>query len=525
MKTKINIFMVAVALALVSCIKNNIVYDTDNLDYRSWSLAAPLAKIHVPILATMDRHIDFDGYIDVKNGRIIYTHSDSFNWMNEVGIENVIEDPLLYPLNQLVNTGDAFRGTISRSKILRIKNSDNPLETYVNEALLSGGSLKILLTVPNNITTCDIELTIPELTQVVDNVPFSRKWTGLLPNTQHEISIPNLNGYKIKTKPTDHSVNVECVFMVKAAAVSGNVGISFTLNNLELNYLSGYFGKVKKELLNSKLEFDFFDKLDFNGTFGIDQGIKIEAKVTNWAGVPARVETKSIKFNNVNNNLLMQPPFIIDVPAASENNINVVPVTETATLKNVDFVKDDYPDYVNFEIVGVTNPERPTNNFIARNKNDRTDVDLIFTVPLVVKLKDYNRNDEVEFDYKDMLDNKEELHKSVKEMTLNFVVDNITPFKVILSVHAVDDDGKRVGDYIVENEVINVNDKNKTIKVDKITREQLDKFWDNDVKYIVVNTQAATLEEKYWPITKDNYLDITVSMNLKANVPLFTLFE
>ena len=404
---------------------------------------------------------------------------------------------------------------------LRIKNAENPAVTYVNEAELSAGNLIISIKVP---TVCAIELSIPGLTPPGSNTSYSSKSPESADT--HVFSIPNLNGYKIKTSARDHSLNVQCVYTVKGSAVASDVEIEFSLNKLDVDYLSGYFGQVKKDLTKTKLEFDFFEKLDLNGIFGIKEGIKIEAKVTNRTGIPARVETASIKFENAVNNLLKQP-FNIDVPAASENDTHVVPVTETATLTNVDFDfdQDDYPYYVNFEIVGVTNPKGTASNFIAKNTNDRTDVDLTFTVPLVVKLKNYERDDNVEFDYRDMLDEKEELHNSVKEMVLNFVVDNNLPFNVILSVHATDEKGKQVGDYLLKNEVINVNDKNKTIKVDKITREQLDKFWDNDVKNIVVTSQAETACADYCPVTKENYLDITVSMYLKASVPLFTLFE
>jgi len=518
MKTKINILIVVIVLALVACLKNDIVYNTDDLDYRGWTFVVPPAKIHVPLLRTMDKYIDFEGYLDVKNGYIVYTHSESFIWSNEIGIENVI-NTWSYHFGQLVDIGNAtFRESQSHSIKLKTKGADDSEETFVNEAVLISGNLKISLTVPNDITTCDIELSIPGLTRISTDVPYSERLNNLLPGTTYEITLINLNGFKIKTDQ-NHLLKVECVYFVKGTAVSGDVDISFTLDNAEASYLSGYFGQVGKKINNSRIEFDFFDKLDFNGTFGFDQGIELEAKVTNWTGIPAHVEMKSIKFDNDKADELLSDRFMIDVLAAAENQ-NADPAISRTTLNKVDFIKDDYPTGIIFEIDGTTNPNAAGNkeNFIKKNGNDITNVDFTFTVPLVVKLKEYNRYDTVEFDYKKQLKDDLELHNSIKEFVLNLLVDNNLPFKIILSVHAVDEDGKPVGDYLVENEEINVNENNKSIIVD-LTREQLDKFWNDDIKNIVIHTQAETLTEGYWPVKEDNYLDVAVSVRLKSNIP------
>lgn len=530
MKINISILMAIVALTLASCIKNEIVYNTDDLDYRPVEIAGPLAKVHIPLLGTMEKHFDFDGsFIVNKNGVICleYSHSKTIEWSDEIGIDNSFDWD--YPIGSIASVivNSKFKKSLSHSIRLIINEAKNKDDTYVRKAEFSAGNLLLSLKVP---VICDVELSVPELT-LSTGESFTKSLKNLTPGTIHEISISNLNGYTLTPNPSTHMLKVDCDFFVTTDATVGDIEVSFKLENTRLRYLSGYFGTVEKSIKNQK-DFDFFEKLNFSGTIGFGAGIEVFTKITNGTGIPFKIEgnnddTKCFSLDNIKGDFDLETSEI-DVPAANEDSYHVVDPKTTpqilfAKFGNINFI--DYPSKIMYDIKGTANPNPGVvENFIVKNDQVLSKADFTFVVPLNINLKDFNRDDTVKFDYKDLLKEDEKFHDSIEDFVINLVVDNNLPFNITLSAKAINKNGKDVGEVIVNKEEIKANEKKKTIKVDKLTRNQLNEFWNKDVKNIVLHTESETTGDQYLPVKKDDYLDVSVSVRFKSNIPL-KLFE
>lgn len=510
--------MAIVTLMLTSCLKNDIVYNTDDLDFRTWEFAGPLAKIHVPLMESMKKHFQFKGSFIEKGGVICleYNHSQSVKWNDEIGLDNSYQ--LEYSIIPMNPVNSKFKAKISESVRMRIKEAENADDTYVSKAEFTGGSLFMTLRVP---VACDIELTIPGLT--LDDEPFSVSLKNLSPGTKYEILKSNLNGYIIDIP--SHALDIECEIFAASNATGQKIEISFKLEDTKLSYLSGYFGTVKKTI-NGEMNFDFFEKMNFEGVIGFQKGIEVKAQVTNGTGIPFQIKTNDIKFDRIDGGFDMEEESVLNVPAATEDKNHVVsPVTTQpvvfAKFGNLNFI--DYPSKIMYEVGGTANPDPgPVENFIAKNGNDLTKADLTIIVPLNINLKKFNRNDSVNFDYKNLLNEDKELHESVKDFVLNLVVNNNLPFNIKLSAFVIDEKDKPVGDNILNETQIKANSNKQEIKID--LQNRLNDFWSNNVKHIVIHTQAETSGDQYMPVKVSDYLDISVSARFKSNIPN-NLFE
>lgn len=528
MKIKLKILIAVFVQALVSCHKNDIVVHTDEWEYRTWEIAAPIATVHAPLLGTLKKYVDFEGYFDTNDDGVLcirYNYSKNISWMDIIGINDVLSSTCRYNFSQMSRTDEmTFRGSITHP-IKLTTGGDDIKDSYVNEAVLTAGSLFISLSLPNNFSSCNVELTIPGMTK--NGETFSRNFNELSPGSTHEFILPNLDGYNVKTD-ANHNLNIVCNFSVNGTDVSGELVIQFTLVNMETGYLSGYFGQVTKEPDFSITEIDFFDVLEFEGALGIKEGIDVEAKVTNWTGIPFQIAMNSIMFNNNKNNELLTEPFRFNVPAAIQDEYHqVVPAkqTDNTELANVEFeTADDYPDMITFKMFGMANPggNEGNENFTSKNNNGLAKVDLMLTIPLQIRFDTYRRKDTIGFDYRDLLHNDIELSRSIKDFDLNLEVNNGLPFNILLSMDAIDDEGN-----IVEKDVVNMpirkSESNQNISI-KLDQSQLDNFWEREVKNIILYIIAQTGTEDYVTIMSDDQFDIDVSVRFKSGIP-FKLFE
>ena len=58
MKLKKCIWIAILAWAVVSCLGNNIVYNTKDIEYRTMDFATPIAKVHVPFYQNLGKKLD-----------------------------------------------------------------------------------------------------------------------------------------------------------------------------------------------------------------------------------------------------------------------------------------------------------------------------------------------------------------------------------------------------------------------------------------------------------------------------------
>ena len=521
MKSKISIFIAIFACVVTSCLKNEIVYDSKNIDYRSLEFAGPIAKVHIPFYENMEKKVDG---LFVNNQGIVsisYTYSRSIEWDETISIDDYFSSDhsteWTFDLSELESTTSTYTGIKTYPVALTTSGNTG---SYVKEAKLSAGLLELsFISDGLSSSAYEIVITIPGLT-THEGMAFSQKFS---PVNNSPRSIP-LTGYTIKTD--DRHLNMICEITVNTGSpLSGKVEFDFSLSGMDVDYLSGYFGTLNYKSDDNEMEIDFFDKLNLVGTVGF-KNIEMNSVVTNRTGLPMNVSADFIFTNEtgLNNPLIFSPnPFYFSVLEATESgNNHVVTPTVTpfsTTLPEIEFEGKKYPSKLKFNVEGIANPDEDPDieNFIVKSNIDPLAViDLTLIVPMHVKIENYSRKDTVDFDYNDIVGNDENHINHIEFMDITLTVDNHLPFNITLTADAIDAAGDIVEKEFVNNQSITAG--NQIISVN-LSQRQLEKFRTGNVKHIVLSSSANTGKDAYVQITRDDCIDIDVSVNFKFDIP------
>ena len=521
MKSKINILIAVLTLTLVSCFENKIVYDTENLEFRTMEFVAPIAKIHAPLYGTLIKELkDFDGsieIIEIDGQRLIcvkYYETHIIEWSDEIGFrgaERTFEVPVVTAGSGLI--------TGSKSFPVHLYSSDDEEHSYVKVAdLIGNGKLEFSVNASNLAGV--ITLTIHELKN--KNGQSFSKQLYLSSGQSYNVSATDLDGYRIAT---DNNHNLNVIVDISVSGMTPGVSLSkldvrFILPDMDISYMSGYFGQIDSEE-TGEMTFDFLEELDFNGTVGF-KNILIDAVANNWAGVPIKV-TGDFFFDNEAKPIAVEPALDFIVTAAP-NEGNMAVNSFTTKIPKKEFVSGNYPSGLLYKVKAKTNPGgNPNNdvtNFIIKKDDDiLANVDFTLTVPLDIKVEAYSRKDTIDFDYNKLVGNRDDYVNNVEYMYINLLVDNGLPFDVALEVTAINKSDFRSRITICE---IIANKKDQRIKIE-LTENQLKDFRINEVKYIEIksisNTNSTNKNEDYVRVYENDYMDIDVSVNIKADLP------
>jgi len=514
MKLKISILIAALAWLMASCLENEIVYDSNNKDYRAWEISGTVATIHVPLYKTMKKHFNFEElFVDYDNDRLVcirYAHSEKMEWSDDIYIRSFTGSGSEWTL-PFTSSGGAI--TQSHTSSVRL-NSSGESDSYVKVAELKSGVISIILNGTNNLLSGNIRMTIPELKK--DGVEFTRVIN--LPASA-ELTYVLDEGYRIETTDTNHEINVR--FDINATGTVNSIPLTFRIYDVDATYLSGYFGEVK-ETANGEMEFDFFDELDFEGAVGIRE-IKIDAVANNYTGMPVKVKADLYYANEgtLNEKLELLPPFDFTVPAATESGsnhtISSAEKTFSTILPVIEFESENYPTVLKFDVERKSNPDGEVENFIVKNKGGSSDeVEFTLTVPLYVMVEKYSRQDTIKFDYNDIFGNDADYSNNVEYININLKVNNRLPFEATLEATVINEDGS-ISIIILPGREILINQVTEIfIPLDK---NLLKSFENNDVKKIILKTTGKTSNEGYVKVKDTDFLDISVSVDAKANIP------
>jgi hypothetical protein len=253
----------------------------------------------------------------------------------------------------------------------------------------------------------------------------------------------------------------------------------------------------------------------------------VDAKVTNKAGLPMDVKADIFFVNEsgLNEQLELEKDFEIRVPSAVKSGNNITPGVKSFSTKipEIEFENGKYPTKLKFDFNGITNPDGDPDtdiNFIVKNNNDTlAKVDFTFTVPLYIKVEEYSRTDTASFDYNDIINDDEEFSKSIESMTINLAIANNLPFEITLAAIAVDEAGNHV-EPILHPTLVTKGIQNIPIS---LIQYQLERFKSENVKDIVLYTTAKTTSGGYVEVKDDSFLNIAISINIKADIP--NIFE
>jgi hypothetical protein len=512
--------MAALALTVASCKENDILYDADDREFRTWDVAAPIGTIHAPLEGSIRKHLNFDDVTTDSEGVICisYTQRDSIKWNSEeIGLRGTVM------AWDIPYTDFAGLPDFTKSFQVPLKSSDEN-GSYVDAAELTSGNIRLTFDGTNRLSG-NIIVTIPELKK--DGVAFKQYMN--LPATGDNLY--PLAGYKIQTD-NHHELNVHFEIKDVIATGSGLMNIEFEIPEADVNYLSGYFGQITKEEENTNDSFNFFDELDFSGAIGF-KDMKMKAEITNWAGVPMYIggTVSFINDNGLEKSIGMEPPFALNISGATESGSNhtvtpgkIIPDSPfTTTFDAVEIGGEKgFPSSLKFNVVGKINPDGNAENFLVkRSDNLLACVDYTFTMPLHLKISEYIRTDTVKFDYNDTFGDKQDDNKvdeSIKNVHIELTVDNHLPFDVKLAAVAIDGDDHEV-ESVLDPAEIKYGAEKKIIDI-KIDAAKAKKFRQGNVKNIVITTSASTAGEDYVKVTKDAYIDITVGLpEAKINIP------
>ena len=519
MKSKTKILIAVFTLTLVSCLENKIVYDTENLEFRTMEFVGPIAKIHAPLYASLKKELkdDFEGSIEIMEiggEKVIcvkYTETHIIEWSDEIGFRGTTKT---FAVPVVTNGLSSITG--NKTFPVHLYSSDDEESSYVKVADLIGEG-KFEFSVNEGNLMGSITITVDELKDK-NGQSFSRE-LNLSPGQVYNVSTIDLDGYRIETD-NDHNLNLNIDVSVSGTTPGVNLDelvVYFTLSDMDMSYMSGYFGQIDSDE-EGKMPFDFLKELDFDGTVGF-RNVQIDAVANNWVGMPIKVAADFF-FDNETEPLDFKPKFDFTVTPAPNKGDKSVNLFSTK-ISEKEFVGGNYPSELIYKVKSKTNPDGNTNgdvtNFIVkRDDGILSDVEFTLTVPLDIKVKAYNRKDTVKFDYNDIVGNHDDYVNNVEYVHVTLLVDNGLPFDVTLDVSAINESGSFTSP-IVTKEILS-NKKDQRIEIE-LNENQLRDFRKREVKHIVINSRSNTENEGYVTVTEDAYLDVAVSVNVKADLP------
>ena len=518
MKSQISMLLLMAVLA--SCHRNDIVYNTDNLNFRPVNFAGPIAKVHIPVNNESIRKLleledkDYQLVFDAADVLCLeFTYTQSIEWDDEIKIKDLRRTfsynlgldwlpDIDWPGEMTVNRKETFQTlmTVSEDK-----------DSYATKGDLTDGMIHIFF-IESSLVSFNIVVEIPKLKK--NGESFKRVLTKESPDI-----IENLAGYHIEADGNQLTVIGD--FTATATSIpTGNFDFGLEIYDMKYEYLEGYFGQVEQEV-EDEIDIDFFKKMNIIGDFGL-RGVVLKAEVNNTMGMPFLVETKEMNFitkNNSKTTPILTPPLTFIVPSATKGvDDSIMPVKLTpphiSSFSDVEFSNGDYPTAIAFKLHGTTNWNIPfggIENFVKKSDN-LADLDMKIIVPLDLKLM-FNRKDTVKFDYKDLLRNDESLGKSIQDFYIKFSVDNNLPFDVQLETYAIN----AAGNIKVPIDLMAIK-ATRDPQLFEVSLEPatLDDFWRHEVKHIVLETTSATKDGAYQAVKRGAYLDISISANIKS---------
>ena len=566
MKSKISILIAVLMMAFASCKENDIIFDKDDLDMRVVAIDGPVINIHVPIFGSMKQHLnlpDLD-WTDIDGQDVIcvkYSKIQTIDWTDKIIIkgengENKITSGgdwnFNIPLIDLPNSA-GMKYSTTTTKIVEVTTGDET-DAYFTLAELSKGMLKLVIDVPTKLVA-DGTLTINELLDS-NGAPYVMPFAGLkgdgceLPVNpeDRDISgytfIPDESGGK-------HFVNMVCDFTVEydnSASTTANenrFGIELEIYDMDVSYIEGYFGKMEYKIEDDNaMEFNLFEHLNLgdDGEIGI-KDVSIELNVINPVGVPAEIKGH---INFANNDGWSEPllmtgageNFDVNINAATHNNRQVTPgaLEEPFNKKlytkshsdhldpSIYLTKENLPTRITFDVNGYGNPngDIPKNSNFAVNEGNEiaAKVEVIVTVPLHIKVKNFVRTDTIGFNFReDICNNDESYSEKIEYVDIKLeVVKNEFPFDLDITLIPIGANDKPLKNNIIHLEKETIDGVEHFFA--KLTDIDFLDFWDYDVKNFALQIDANTQNEDYVKITKEHsFIDISFKTNIKAPIP------
>ncbi len=525
--------LIALVLAASSCKESDINVDNINNEHnRSLQFTGPIGNAFFTAQDIIDEYGDNNFIID-EDGLIIRTFKKDvyLKWDNLVTLNNIAAN------NSIPVVAESISKTLSQ----KIKMNPTPDVRY-DEIKLESGQLSLNITVPPAVTTGSIRITIPELKKA--GVPLTYLFNIIPSKKVYIVNDPLIGDDIIYSHGLDSSyITLQTVFADIVSTGIGNISASINISDLKAETATGYFGQQVTQVKDASLMYTIYEDYDFKNrvTFG---DIQLYVQGINPLGIPVKVKVSNIRVSekDVPNTLwyLTKDDNIthfvdsLDSKAAVFGN-PIVPDSVSTYINrgnsNIEIIGNEYPNYIQCDFIGTLNPDNvnpSTPNFIGKNKELKAK--LVVNFPFWFSAKAYTRIDTIDFDYNDII--KEKDSESIESVDLYLTFKSTMPFNIKGSLSVVDANNVLIHKLLADDQLIiesGVPDSQGKISTEKvtqitvsITQQELKKFSTMNAKKMILYSASDTYDSANNALVKlfnSNSISATVSIKVVSKIP------
>ncbi len=407
-------------IALYSC-------DVDNLKYDDWKpiIAVPLAYSDFDVYDVLNRTdslqellvVDEDGLLALNYKGDLF----SFSLDELLDIPNQNYSQAL-PLTATMATAIESGLGASFSDAIEFPLNIDPSDVRVDELVFLSGNVNLSYTILQD-EVFEGDITFGNLVDQ-NNAPlsFSISSTGVNPGQTITQSFdltaarmsPNYDG-------TENLIALDFGISIannpNHTAMSGDaINIEVDLSNINIDYITGYFGQLSINTDQDSVRIKIFDNI-INGTFALEEAF-IDLNVENSFGLPVDFSLEDVTSFNLETGEEIDLTFPSDLTLAGQTELNGTPEEVTFSFNNnntnvVDLLEPT-PKVVYFALNATSNPNGPPPpdqpNFIRHDsrldvgidvllplKGYAQDIVLIDTLDVAIDFDEYEEVDSIEF--------------------------------------------------------------------------------------------------------------------------------
>ncbi|MFA6400940.1 MAG: hypothetical protein WCX31_04845 [Salinivirgaceae bacterium] len=508
--------------SIMSCMQEDVVLKDPQKYTRPLNFAGPVANIHFGAKDLLEK-IDSTSFFQIDEEGLIHFRYDtafSAEW------EDLIKfDDLTLSVNYDIKPAKAAVPVVFTDTIVANLDPTQQFDSLtIEEALLS-----LSIVVPTGFTgTWDIEF--PEILIATGE---AAKFSGNL-NVNHSSSI-DLTGGKMLFLNENGKSFFTIITTVNVTNMNGNpantdLGVTVTMGNLLPKTMFGYFGEIDVFKQQQELQIDFFQNMNISDAIQF-KDIKLEVSVDNYFGIPLGLffdsllftnelsgESVDVAFNSGANSIEIAPATYSD-PVIPSHDTLMVNSTNSNLIDGINIG----PTKIYAEVTGKVNPNgNEGQNFV--NTDTKIEGGISIDIPFWFKSSLYERTDIIDFDFAKMLDSTEIDY--LDSVNLFFVFTNGFPFNIKAQVYFVNSAAEKVdslfpvdggeiiwktGDLDNSGKVTSPGITNVTIH---ITHDQAKNMYDNNVKFIHLNSKVSTGGTDFVKLFDSYTIDINLSGEL-----------
>ncbi len=536
MKKIINIFKIAsftlLLTAINSCKGDDFVINTDLSESNIYEASAPLIKYYKATLADAIEHIedkrifvDDEGVVNFSVTKDVDIVWDDLAKMKDVDFQRS------YLMSEYNQGGDRY-------KIVEDISLNEHEDARYDSAYIAHGILRLSFDVPVDYKG-DINITLPQFYPTI-----TRSFYADGNNTDTYDFAINTQGHTLRFAHDDTYSLFNMILESDFEAVgdiNDNLIMKYEYRNVEADGVFGYFGNRTAELKDQTQSIDEIKDILEYISFEL-QEIKYSLSTTNYIGAPFDLYATNIRFYDSSDNddfkilkVEGNSEIKVSVESPKYNQYEIIPIYGEVTVdsknSNVLDIANPFPEEIIADIVAVANP----NGENVNKPNYYTGRDTLFAeleikAPLMIKINEFTRKDTIDFDFRDLADNKRENIDFIDMANIYINIYNFLPFDMGANLYVIDERGVKLDDIFKDfkqilksGDIVNgrLVDPETTEIVVELTKDKVLTYFDKSAKSIVLETKTSTINYNtdYVKIY-DNYgIGAKISAEVKSQIP------